>query len=190
MSLVAVPAAAQTAADLAEARKTFASALADEEHAQYEAALEKFRRVQAVRETVAVRYRVGACLEALGRFKEAVAAYEGAIALGSGGDPNNAESIRAARVKVADLAKRSPSLSLTLSGTAPAGAAVELDREAVPPQALGTAIPVDPGTHVVSATAPGATPFRTELTLAEGAHLALVIPLAALPPPPPPPPPP
>lgn len=193
LSLVPMPALAQTAPELSEARKTFTSALADEEHSNFEAALEKYRRVQAVRETVAVRYRIGACLEALGRFKEAIAAYEGAIALGSGGDPNNAESIKAARAKVVDLTKRSPQLSLTLSETAPPDASVELDREVVPPAMLRKPMPIDPGTHVVSATAPGATPFRTELTLAEGAHLALVIPLVAqgpptprLPPPQPP----
>ncbi len=177
--LVSAPAFAQTPAELSEARKTFTSALADEEHSNFEAALEKYRRVQAVRETVAVRYRVGACLEALGRFKEAIAAYEGAIALGSGGDANNAESIKAARAKVADLTKRSPQLSLTLADTAPPNATVELDREVVPPAMLRTPMPIDPGTHVVSASAPGAAPFRTELTLAEGAHLALVIPLGA-----------
>jgi hypothetical protein len=175
-------AAAQTPAELSEARKTFTSALADEEHGNFEVALEKFRRVQAVRETVAVRYRVGACLEALGRLKEAIVAYEGAIALGSGGDPGNAESIKAARAKVADIGKRMPQLSLTVSETAPPGVEVELDHEVVPAAALRAPILVDPGPHVVSANAPGATPFRTDLTLQEGAHLALAIPLVVPPP--------
>lgn len=176
-------AAAQTPGELSEARKTFTSALADEEQGHFEAALEKFRRVQAVRETVAVRYRIGACLEALGRLKEAVPAYEGAIALGSGGDPSNAESITAARAKLADLAKRIPQLSLNVSETAPRGVEVELDHAVIPAAALDAPISVDPGTHVVSATAPGAVPFRTELTLDEGAHLALAIPLVLVPPP-------
>ena len=182
-------AAAQTPAELSDARKTFTSALTDEEHGNFEVALEKFRRVQAVRETVAVRYRVGACLEALGRLKEASVAYEGAIALGSGGDPSNAESIKAARAKVADIGKRMPQLSLIVSETAPPGVEVELDHEVVPAAALRAPILVDPGPHVVSANAPGATPFRTDLALAEGAHLSLAIPLVVPPPaivPPPP----
>jgi hypothetical protein len=183
MLLAPTLAVAQTPSELAEARRTFTSALADEEHASFEAALEKYRRVQAVRETVAVRYRIGACLEALGRLKEAMAAYEGAIALGSGGDPNNAEAIKAARAKVADLAKRLPQLTISLSEPAPPGAEVALDREGVPAAMLRTPISVDPGTHAVSATAPGAAPFHTELTLAEGAHLALTIPLGASAPP-------
>ena len=175
--LAPTPAAGQSLVELAEARKTFTNALADEERGDFEVALEKFRRVQSVRETVAVRYRIGTCLDALGRLKEALVSYEGAIALGSGHDPSNAESIEVARAKVADLAKRIPQLSLTVSEPARPDVEIELDREVVRGAALRAPILVDPGPHVVTATAPGAAAFRTEINLAEGAHLSLAIPL-------------
>ena len=148
------------------------------EQSNFEAALEKFRRVQAVRETVAVHYRIGACLEGLGRFKEAVVAYDGAIALGSGGDSNNAESIKAARAKVVDLTRRIPQLTITLSEAPPSDLAVEIDHESVSPSLFRTPIPLDPGPHVITATASGAAPFRADLTLASGARISLAIPLS------------
>jgi hypothetical protein len=167
---------AQTANELATARTLFASALKDEEDKHFDVALEKFRRVQAVKDTVPVRYRIGACLEGLARLKLALAAYEGAAQLGEA-DPQFAEIVSASRERIAELRARMPALTIRLAADAPADAEVELDHEKVPAQTLEKPIPLDPGPHEVSASAKGALPFRTQLTLTHGAHVSLVIPL-------------
>src|ERR1700733_8556393 len=61
--------------DLAAARALFAEALRDEEASRFPEALEKFRRVRAVRDTAAVEYRIGSCYEGLGRRAAAYDAF-------------------------------------------------------------------------------------------------------------------
>jgi hypothetical protein len=175
-TLAAGAAFAQTANELATARTLFASALKDEEDKHFDVALEKFRRVQTVKDTAPVRYRIGSCLEGLGKLKLAVAAYEGAAQLGEA-DPQSAEVVSASRERVAELRARMPELTIRLAANALAGAEVELDHEKVPERMLEQPIPLDPGPHEVSASAEGAIPFRTELTLTDGARVSLVIPL-------------
>src|SRR5260370_16479361 len=71
MVLHGAVASAQTAEELAVARKTFAQGVADQNAKRFEAALEEFRRVAAVRDTANVRFRIASCLEALGPMAKA-----------------------------------------------------------------------------------------------------------------------
>ena len=50
--------------------------------------------------------------------------------------------------------------------TAPRSLEVVLDGEKIPPAVWGTALPVDPGEHAVTARAPGRLPFSTHTTIA------------------------
>jgi hypothetical protein len=172
---------AQTKAEVGAARALFQSAVADEGAKRFEVALEKFRRVQAVKDTTNVRYRIAACLEALGKLRDAVTAYDAAIQLGET-EAKSGDTVKAARERIVELKKRMPALTITLSEKAPSDAEVEIDNEKVASTAVGAPIFLDPGVHEVSGTAPETPPFHTSLTLAEGAHVSLVVRLERPPP--------
>jgi hypothetical protein len=162
-------ASAQTEADLAAARKLFAEGIADEQAGRHAAALEKFTRVQAVRDTQPVRYRIATCLEALGRLRAALEAYT-ATSVAASTDAESASIARASREKVEALGHRVARLVVTLPSPAPADAVVKIDGEPIAANALGTPIVVDPGAHEVTASASDAAPFHAQVTLAEGAQ--------------------
>ena len=185
---------APTEVEVAAARKLFADAAKDEEKGDLVEALEKFRRVQGVKDTPAVRFRIASCQEKLGRLGEAIQTYR-SIATLAGAEPSQAEIVRASEDKARDVEKRLPALTLTLSAKAPPDAVVELDGKPVEAASLGRPVSVDVGKHRVAGHGTGATPFETEVTLPAGARFALTVPLDAAPkevPPPvlPPPPPP
>ncbi|WP_394823855.1 tetratricopeptide repeat protein [Pendulispora albinea] len=161
---------------LAAARKLFAEALRAEEKGNFAEALEKFRRVAQVKDTVPVRYRIAACLEGLGQLKEALRAYQAAIDLGAG-DPKDLEVVRDAKRHTSSLGERIPQLTLTVSPRAPSSSEVRIDGDPLPVAELGKPIPLDPGTHDVTASAPDTVPFRTQITLPERARLSLLVPL-------------
>jgi hypothetical protein len=79
------------------------------------------------------------------------------------------------------LEARIPSLVVRVSGT-PAGtvATVRVDGEAIPPEAQSVPRKLDPGLHVVVATATGANEVTQQVTLAEGARARLDIALTPL----------
>ncbi|MGH7297632.1 MAG: hypothetical protein ACRELB_22030, partial [Polyangiaceae bacterium] len=169
-----VPAAAQTEDELAAARKLFAEAVADQDARLYETALDKFRKVAAVKDTANVRFRVASCLEGLGRRPEALASYEAAERLGAG-DPGAADVVRAATERATQIDHALPRLTVLLPANAPAGTVVQVDATAVDPASQPAGMPLEPGQHTVSATAPGDLPFTTGVTLAEGARVTLTV---------------
>lgn len=183
-AVLAPIARAQTPQELDDARRLFTEALADEQEKRFDVALGKLRRVQAVRDTVSIRYRIAACLEGLGRLREARAAF---AAIGDGAAQaagDDAETARSAAARAADLDGRIPTLALRLSARA-SGAEVRVDGQPVALEALAQPLALDPGEHVVDATASGASPFRSRVTLAERARVELTVPLDPIAAPPP-----
>ncbi len=179
------PAQPRTEAELATARKSFAEALRDQKEQRFEAALDGFRRARDVRDAAPVEYRIGMCLEELGRLPEALSAYDAAVRL-SEGDPSAADVASASRDRIGALSRRVAHLILTLSPHAPRDSEVRVDGNI----SHAGDIVLSPGSHRVAATSAGATPFQTELFLPEGGRISLTVPLdppVAVPPSPPPP---
>jgi hypothetical protein len=176
------PAWGQTEADLAAARHLFAEGLADEQAGRQSAALDKFVRVQAVRDTQAVRYRIATCLEALGQLRAALAAYS-STSVAASTDAEGASIARSSREKVEALSKRVARLVVALPAHAPPDAVVKIDGEVLQANTIGTPIVVDPGPHEITATGSGVLPFRAQMTLAEGGQTSLDLPLVAVAPP-------
>ena len=183
----AAPSRGQSSDEIVAARKLFAEGLKDEEAKNYEVALEKYKRVQAVKDTAQVRYRIASSLEGLGKWRQAQQAYDGAAEMAAK-EPKEGELARAARERSADLQRRMPQLTLTLSSKTPPGAEIEIDHQKVSESALREPLPLDPGPHDVNATAPGVPAFHTAITMNEGARLSIVVPLDPAAPPPLPPP--
>jgi hypothetical protein len=173
---------AQTEEQLADARKLFAEAVADEDANRYDTALEKFRRVEAVKETPNVRYRIATCLEALGRRAEAMANYDAAVRLAET-DKTGADVGREASARAAQLDRIVPHLTIVVPPTAPPDTRVRVDDQPVTTDALRNPIPVDTGKHIITAEASGRAPYRTGVILPEGAGVTITI---ALEPPSPP----
>jgi hypothetical protein len=171
-------------ADLSAARALFAEALRDENGGRFAAALEKFVRVQHVKDTAAVEYRLGSCYEGLHLRSSAYAAYRRAASLGDD-DATMTEVVRGAQERLSILSLHVARLSLNLAPGAAPDASIRVDDATVAPSSLGEPIPLEPGSHVVVATAPNAREFRSDVTLPEGGEVSLTIPLPASPPDPP-----
>ena len=160
----------RTDAELAAARQLFAQALHDEQEKRFDVALDGFRRVREVRDTAPVEYRIATCLEGLGRFAEALSAYDSAVRL-SEGDAAAADVAAGSRERLDALSKRVAHLSLTLSARAPSDAAIRVDGKV---QRSGDIV-LDPGSHRVEASATGAAPFTSDVALPEGGRLSLTV---------------
>ncbi|CAN5921894.1 hypothetical protein BH11MYX4_BH11MYX4_33330 [soil metagenome] len=186
---------AQTPTDLAAGRQLFVEALADEEHGRFAEALAKYKRVLSIKDTANIRYRIGSSLEHLGKLVQAVDAYAATVKVGmASGTSADAEVARAAQARVDALAPKLAHVTIRLPSSSPPGAEVAIDGEPAAPQAL-VDVPLDPGSHVVTATAPGVRAFRAAIDLTEGARMDVPVvlemgPVAAPPSPSPPPPPP
>lgn len=164
---------------LAAARALFAEALRDEGAGRFRAALEKFERVRAVRDTAAIEYRIGTCHDGLEEPALAFRAYRASLEL-SGRDPQSADIARAASDGLRALAPRVALLFLVMPAM-PASyrAGVDLRVDGLPVTPVtADSIPLAPGPHVVTATTLGVTPFRSEISLAAGAQIALTVVLA------------
>lgn len=174
----AQPVADASADDLAAARAVFAEALRDEEAKHFVDALQKLLRVRAVRDTAPVEYRIGACHEGLAQSVAAYNAYRQAVALGQD-DARTADVVRAARDRMQALNPRVARLVLALPSLAPADAEVRVDDRIIARASLREPIVLEPGPHVVTATAREAVPSRSEIVLPEGAQVSLTVPLAS-----------
>lgn len=96
-----------------------------------------------------------------------------------------------ARTRAATLLPRVPYVVLRVSD-APAGLTILRDDESVLAATWGTKLPVDPGTHSVTAAAPGRRDWKTTVTVVPGETREVLVPplepIASTPPTAPPPP--
>lgn len=154
---------AQTEDELAQARALFQEAYKDEQEKRYEAALEKFRRVAAVKESASVRYRIATVLEALNRLREARDAYRACAAMKASLPANQQNIADSAAEKTLQVDKKIPKLVVTVSGESPPpDARMTVDGAPIP---AGRPIEQDPGEHTIQATASGMKPFEQKVTL-------------------------
>jgi len=129
------------------------------------------------------------CTEQLGKLVEAQALW--ASARDRAKQTEKPQSRARAEERLAALDKRVPRLTLRLDSEA---GSVEVRRDDAPidPASLGTAVPLNPGDHVIVVKAAGHDDAKYDVKLAEADDQSLSIaagPVTAAPPPPPPPPP-
>jgi hypothetical protein len=165
---------AQTDDALAAARRLFTDAVADEDARRYETALEKFRRVEAFKETANVLYRIASCLDALGRRAEALAVYDAVVRLGAQ-DPTATDAVQASRARATRLEASVARLSIVVPADAPPDTDVRLDDAAVDRASQGASVPLEPGRHTLRATASGRAPFETAVRLTAGDRVAITV---------------
>jgi tetratricopeptide (TPR) repeat protein len=201
MAAAARPASAQsrtpTPDELKAARELFQDAFKDEQDKRFDAALEKFQRVAGVKESASVRYRIASVLESLGRLREARDAFRALVAAKWTLPASEQEIADSSAERAHALDKKIPRLLIRLQDNPPPDARVTIDGAAVPASTTVRPIELDPGEHLVQASAPTARSSETQVTLVDGAEVAVtvVLPLLAvkpvkgagspLPPPPP-----
>ncbi|MFO0588251.1 MAG: hypothetical protein U0441_11955 [Polyangiaceae bacterium] len=107
------------------------------------------------------------CLEGQGKTASAWAAYSEVAARAS--TEKNAERERAAREQIAGLEPKLPRLVVEMNaGDRPAGLTITRDGALLGDGSLGVPIPVDPGDHVIVATATGKQTITTHVTAKAG----------------------
>ncbi|HLK92094.1 MAG TPA: hypothetical protein VKZ18_19535 [Polyangia bacterium] len=120
------------------------------------------------------------CHEAEGRLASAWAEYAGVVARAQ--TEGRMDRERAARQSVRALEPRLSTLIVEVPEGAAALEGLRVERDGVALAAAGwsTAVPVDPGLHVVAARAPGRTPWSTSLRIGAAAeHLTVTVPVLA-----------
>jgi hypothetical protein len=168
-------AAAQSKAELDKARERFREGLALEAGGNCAKALELFRAVAEVKSTPQVRLHIATCEEKTGDYMKALGSYRLA-------------QIDAQAAKLKDVAKLAADAIATLEPKIPAltiergegatVASISLDQRVLGATEVGTKVPVNPGPHVIEATASGKRPFRTEVVLGDGEKKAIEVSLA------------
>lgn len=122
---------------------------------------------------IGTQFNLADCNEHVGKITSAWAGFLEVAAQSK--VSNQGERERLARKRAAALEPRIPKLVVEVSG-APQGLEVKRDGVAVGSAAFGTAIPVDPGSHRISATAPGKQPWETTVNVAEAKTARVVVP--------------
>ncbi len=169
------PVRAQDAEDpVKRARMMFHQGLELEQAGNWAGALKLFRDVSQVKMTPQVRFHIALCEENLGKLVAALGGYELALA-----DADSVgESFRAeVEEKIAALRGRIPKLVIERGDGAEA-AKIELDGVLLGSSSIGVEVPVDPGPHVVTATAPGLEDFSTTIEISEGTTETVSVTLA------------
>jgi hypothetical protein len=145
-----------SAAELREARESFAQAERSEKAGDWAGALERLRRVERIKETPGILFHIALCEENLGELVQALEDY--ARAERQATEEKNREVLGALKEPMAALRERIPHLLLRVPPDVK-GLEVTLDGKPLPPAYYNAEIPVNPRSHRVEARAPGQTTF-------------------------------
>ncbi len=150
VTLLAPPASAQPSA-AAVAQVLFEEGVALMEQQRYEEACPKLAESQRIDPGGGTLLNLGACLEQTGKLASAYATYNEALsaAIRDGRKDREASS----REKLASIRPRMSHARLFAPQVV--GLEVLLDDTSIGPAAWGLSLPIDPGHHVVRASAPG-----------------------------------
>jgi hypothetical protein len=168
-------------AAVARAREQFTQALSLQTAGDWAGALALLKQVAAVKPTPQVRFNIALCEEKLGRLVSALGDYELAAADARESDVGVAQEVDA---RLGALRARIPKI-IVQRGDGAETATIMLDGVTIGDSVVGTAVPADPGPHVIEAKAIGYKPFRQTVRLVEQQTETLVVKLEAVPEPPP-----
>ena len=146
----------------------------------FETALDRFQRAEALYKVPSIAVMVARCLARVGRIVEAVDKYEETqrMPLDASAPEAFQRAVADAAVEVEAVRARVARIELRVPQGAPPDLEVTLDDRPVPKVLLGVPTPVNPGAHRVVAHAAGHEPYTYDMDLAEGALEAVEIRLA------------
>src|SRR6188474_3327999 len=157
--------------DAAAAEQLFTAGREAFERGDFASACPKFEESQRLDPAAGTLINLATCYEKLGRLASAWEAWRSALQVLSRTDER-----RPAVERLADaMEKRVPRLFIELAPGAPPATHVSRDAVDLGPASLGVGLPVDPGRHLVIATAPGRLERRYDVEVAEGKTQKLVV---------------
>jgi hypothetical protein len=178
--LAATPAAARGAA--ADNRSGRAEALSQRAQALLDAgrideACAKFEASETLADNLGTLLKLGDCYERAGRTASAWHTFLEAQAVAQNQKDTEREQVATFRVAVVEPKLTRVTLIVPMTSRVP-GLVVRLGANAIPPSAWGSAIPVDPGTERVSASAKGYSTWSFDLdsSQAQGRKLHVNVP--------------
>jgi hypothetical protein len=137
----------------------------------YQGALALLRDSQALERGRGKLVNIAICEEKLGQLATAAEHFQEVLPQ----LPADDDRLPIVKQRLAELEPRLPRLRVVLAPGAPAGALVRRDGAPLAPAALGAEIPIDPGKHVVTVSAPGVPEKRYEITAFEGKRETLTV---------------
>ncbi|MGE0323874.1 MAG: type IV pilus biogenesis/stability protein PilW [Polyangiaceae bacterium] len=174
-SAIAQTSHADGAADAAAAQSLFDEGKALLAQGKTESACQKLQASQRLDPAPGTQFHLAACYEKLGRTASAWALYlEVAAAAKSKG---RADAEKAARERAEALAGALAKLSIDVPDSSKLpGLVVKRDGAEVSETLYGNAVAVDPGKHVIEASAPGHQYFRKEINVSNKEEAAFSLP--------------
>lgn len=163
----APPARAQTAADKAIADSLFneGKALINKQNdaVSWAMACERFAASFAKFPQLGTQIALASCYEKVGKLASAWATFRSAASLASKTQDRRQAF---AEQRIADLEGKLARLVIRVSSSTMPGLVVKRDGEVVASAELDSALPVDPGEHVIEVSAPGRIPWATRVAIA------------------------
>ena len=168
------PAAAQPQkADPAAAQALFYEARALMKDGKFAQACPKLEESLRLDYGIGTEFNLADCHEKLGKV---ATAWSGFTSVASTAKvQGQADREKVARQRAKALETRLPKIAVTVAMPAP-GLEVKRDGVVVGPASFATAVPVDPGAHVISATAPGKQAWETRVNAQEGKLSSVSVP--------------
>jgi hypothetical protein len=171
----------------ARAQELFDSALVDAEKGDFASACPKFQASQEADPKTSTLLNLANCYEKNGQTASAWGAFRESETLAR--KAGRADWETAARTRAEALEPKLVRLTIDVpQASRIAGLVVTRDRARLANGEWGVAIPVDPGDHVVAASAEGYRPFEQHVAVKESSGSITIPALEPLPAPPPPPP--
>ena len=162
-SIVLAPARAlaQNADNKVQAEALFEEGRRLMEGKNFAAACPKLEASQKLDPGAGTLLNLAACYEGNGQLASAWVTYKDAAAAAQGRHPDWADQ---ANAKADELKPKLSHLTVVVSQSV-AGLEVKRDGNVITEGVLGAAMPVDPGTHTIEATAPGHAPYSTKVVI-------------------------
>lgn len=174
-------AAAAPGRDPAAAEELFRAGLTLLDQGDWAGACRRFDASMRLDPSAGTSINVARCLEREGRLAAAWAELERARVLAREAPEGRRREVEAfVDAEIARIEPRLPRLRVVASALPP-GATILRDGIPLAEGALGVALPVDPGGHVVEVTAPGHRPGRWEVEVAEGGRAEVAVQLEPIP---------
>ncbi len=174
VSIVVTWSLSASAQDAATAQALFEEGRSLVQQQQYEKACPKFAESQRLGPASGTLLNLGECYAKLGKTASAWAAFKEAIPAAHSAGQADREQF--ARERVAEIEPKLVRLSVDVTRPPAPQLVVKRDGVALGEAAWGTPVPVDPGAHVIEASAPGKTTWKTTVEVRSAPSTSVVVP--------------